>query len=252
MKKAIQTFITAYVLSTPLLVSATLITFEENSLAPDTFFDPQSNTTFTSAGVTFNHTWNTTFDCCWGNFTYSNRTDTTTAGFTNDRSAITGGGAGGSRNYGVSFGGGANINFGSAVNLRSAEFTNTTYAYLSMLNGDSLVEAFDVNDFFRLTINGLDHLGNIISSTLFSLAEGTDIIDEWTFADLSALGTVHGLSFDYSGSDFSVFPSGTFLDIPTYLAIDNIEYYEVPEPNVSWLLFAALGGILLRKSQYLI
>ena len=46
---------------------------------------------------------------------------------------------------------------------------------------------FEEGDFFRLTINGLDSGGGIISSVLFSLAEGADLVDEWTFVDLSAL-----------------------------------------------------------------
>lgn len=228
--------------------NAVTVTFDDNVLAPDTFFDPQANATFTDGGITFDHSWNTTFDCCWGNFTYSNRTDTTTAGFTNDRSAITGVGASGSSNYGVSFGGGATIDFGPAVQLVGAEFTNTTYAYLSMLNGDALVDAFDENDFFDLTINGLDGAGNVISSTVFALADGTDIVDQWTFVDLSVLGVVKGLSFSYSGSDSSTFPSGTFLDIPTYFAIDNIEYQVVPVPAAGWLFLSALVALIARRN----
>ncbi|MDY6839745.1 MAG: DUF4465 domain-containing protein [Thermodesulfobacteriota bacterium] len=39
----------------------------------------------------------------WDGWAYSNMTDTTTAGWTNQYSAITGGGAGGSANYGVAY-----------------------------------------------------------------------------------------------------------------------------------------------------
>ena len=221
---------------------ALVVDFDDNPLAPDTFFNPGAAASFNSQGVSFDHSWS--FGCCWGNFTYSNRTDTTTAGFTNDRSAITGDGAGaGQDNYGVSFGIGAYIDFGQATLVNSAEMTNTTYAYLSMLNGDSIAKQFEAGDFFRLTINGLDSGGATTGSVLFSLAEGTDLVDAWTFVDLSSLGTVHGLSFDYSSSDVGSFGINT----PTYFAIDNIDIQPVPLPAAGPLLFAAVLGLLGRR-----
>ena len=68
---------------------AVVIDFDDNVLAANTFYDPQANTVWSSGGADFEHSWNTTYNCCWGGFIYSNQTDTTTAGFLNDRSAIT-------------------------------------------------------------------------------------------------------------------------------------------------------------------
>ncbi len=248
MFKPLPTLTAAALLTAASSTQALVVDFDDNTLAADTFFNPAAAASFTSQGVNFDHAWN--FGCCWGNFTYSNRTDTTTAGFTNDRSAITGDGAGaGQDNYGVSFGGGAYIDFGQSTLVNSAELTNTTYAYLSMLNGDGFAKQFEAGDFFRLTINGLDSGGGIISSVLFSLAEGTDLVDEWTFVDLSALGSVHGLSFDYSSSDVGQFGINT----PTYFAIDNIDIQPVPAPGALILFASALAGFAgfrdARKTQ---
>ena len=59
---------------------AALITFDDNALASDTFFAPQDSASFISGGTSFDHTWS--YDCCWGNFTYSNKQDTTTLSHT--------------------------------------------------------------------------------------------------------------------------------------------------------------------------
>lgn len=233
---------TATIAGLSVSVNAATVTFDDNALAPNSFFSPNANTTFTSGGVTFDHTWNDTYNCCWGNFTYSNNTDTTTPGFTNDRSAITGGGAGGSANYGVTYSSGAYINFGGATVVNSIEVTNTTYAYLAVKDGNDgndpafVKGPFEAGDFFRVTVS---ELGNATNSVEFSLAEGTDVLDTWMTVDLSALGAVNGIAFSYDSSD----PSPWGLNTPTYFAIDNIEYSAVPVPAAAWLFGSALVGL---------
>lgn len=224
---------------------AALITFDDNALAADTFFAPEGNTSFISGGTSFDHTWS--YDCCWGNFTYSNKQDTTTIGFTNDRSAITGTGVGtGQDNYAVSYSN-ASINFAGATHVESAFITNTTYAYLAVKNGEdgfgSVKGPFEAGDFFKLTINGLDQNENIISTFDFALADGSDVVDSWTLVDFSSLGTVYGLSFSYSSSDVGDYGINT----PTYFAIDNIDIQAVPVPASALLFLSALAGLAIRK-----
>ncbi|MDA8962925.1 DUF4465 domain-containing protein [Pseudomonadales bacterium] len=237
------------VLAAALVVSAqaqaALITFDDNALTSDSFFAPQDNASFNSAGTSFDHTWS--YDCCWGNFTYSNKQDTTTVGFTNDRSAITGTGVGiGQDNYAVSYSN-ASINFAGATQVESAFITNTTYAYLAIKNGDdgygAVKGAFEAGDFFNLTINGLDQNENIISTFDFALADGSDVVDSWTLVDFSSLGTVYGLSFSYSSSDVGDYGINT----PTYFAIDNINIQAVPVPASALLFLSALAGLAIRK-----
>lgn len=254
--KNLSHFIFATLLAIALAASANaaVITFDENPLAPNSTFEPGAEVDFDSGGVTFTHEF-TDFGggCCWGNFTYSNDSDTTTAGFGNQFSAITGDGAGaGQDNYGISFSDGAYIDFGQQVQLSSAAFVTTTYTYLAVVNGDDGFPGFgiepadafvDASDFLTLHIDGLDAAGGLLSSLSFDLARGTTILDSWTTIDLSGLGNIHSIAFSYSGSDVS----GGFIDTPTYFAIDNIAYQAVPLPSAALLFASALIGLGLRR-----
>ncbi len=231
-------------------------TFDDLPLAPGSFFFPAATTTFYSGVAGFRHEY-ADFgipDCCWSGWTYSNMTDTTTPGYTNQYSAFTGGGFN-SANYGVAYQGNPETTFASPIPLRGAYFTNTTYAALSMLNGDQFAKKFggpsgDDPDFFRLKISGFDSLGDPTGVVEFYLADyrfannALDyIVDSWTFVDLSSLGTVARLSFRLESSDTGPFGINT----PAYFAMDNLT--PVPEPGSAALLLAglALVGMIARR-----
>ena len=112
---------------------------------------------------------NTNSECCggalfWDGFAYSNTTDTTTPGNSNEVSAYAGAGADNSANYAVAYAGGTNaprIEFDVPTLLHSVMLTNTTYTALSMRKGDSFAKKFGgANgtdpDFLLLTITGRD------------------------------------------------------------------------------------------------
>src|SRR6185437_13972491 len=89
-------------------------------------------------GVFFNNSYNPKYGN-WSGWSLSNVNDTTTAGYGNQYAAITGTAVAGSGTYAVAYDGGPNVAYlnlptGSAP--ISMAVTNTTYAYLSMLNGD--------------------------------------------------------------------------------------------------------------------
>ena len=231
---------------------AATIDFDDNFLAAGTFYDPQAATTWTDNGVTFDHGWNTQFNCCWSGFTYSNATDTTTAGFLNDRSAITGDGVGaGQDNYGVVYTGAGNsqMYFGGARTVDGGYFTNTTYAYLAMAFGDDgndpayVKGPFGEGDFFELTVTGLDELGQAVSSLSFLLADGADVVDSWEYFDLSGLGIIYGLDFSLNSSDIGSFGMNT----PAYFAMDNLQTNVVPIPGAVWLFVSAFGVLGARR-----
>lgn len=231
---------------------AAIIDFDDNVLTPDSFFDPQANTTWSSGGLTFDHGWNTDFNCCWSDFTYSNKTDTTTAGFLNDRSAITGDGVGaGQDNYAVVTTGINNpqVMFGEALFVQGSYFTNSTYAYLAMANGDDgndpafVKGPFEEGDFFTLTITGLDAGGQALASKDFKLANGADILDSWSWVNLNSLGQVYGLEFSLTSSDSGEFGSNT----PAYFAMDNLTVTAVPLPAGVWLFISAFAALGVRK-----
>jgi len=97
----------------------------------------------------------------WLGWAISATTDTQTPGFNNQYSAIAGEGAEGSTAYAVNFSFGPNIirltedSRGGKVN--GLFLTNSTYAYLSMRDGDAFAKRFggetgDDPDFFKVTI----------------------------------------------------------------------------------------------------
>jgi hypothetical protein len=111
---------------------------------------------FTSRGVKFANRHNLNFGS-WSGFAYSNVTDNTTPGFVNQHSAVAGSGhGGGNDNYGVAFGYRENLDPGDpaqlaglphfelppGVHVQSAHVTNTTYAALSMRDGDPFAKKF--------------------------------------------------------------------------------------------------------------
>ena len=218
------------------------------------------NSSFMSGAASF---LNTNNECCggitfWSGFAYSNTTDTQTAGFGNQYSAFPGGGAQGSSNYAVSFGAGARIEFAEATLIESAMITNTTYAAISMRDGDGMNgpgkkfggENGTDEDFFELLITGLDQFDNEVGSLTFALADfrfaDSDddyIVDDWQAVNLMSLGAVHTLSFSYSSSDVG----GFGINTPTYFALDNLTV--VPLPGAFYLLLGAIGALFrFRRS----
>jgi hypothetical protein len=228
---------------------AAVITFDDLSLAPDTYFRPALTTTFTSGGATFHH--DAPFGtCCWFGFTYSNRTDVTTPGYLNDGSAIAGDGIGpGQDNYAMSTADGALLEFATAESLVGAYFTNATYTYLAVRDGNDgnsppfVSGPFGPGDFLTLTVTGYDIADAVTGSLDIALADGTDILDQWTWVDLASLGLVKSLRFSYSGSDMGPFG----LNTPAYFAMDNLT--TVPVPGAAWLLASGLLAIARRRRR---
>ncbi|MFW5893957.1 MAG: DUF4465 domain-containing protein [Verrucomicrobiota bacterium] len=191
----------------------------------------------------------------WSGWAYSRDTDTVTSGLANQYSAITGTGARGSTNYGISNADTA-ITFGGALDFtgRGFDVTNTTYAHNSMRDGDFFAKQFggasgDDADFFRLSVEGFlsgSSTGTVdfyLADYRFSNNADDYIVDSWEFVDLTSLGVVDELTFDLSSSDVGDLGMNT----PDYFAIDNIG--AVPEPATFALLagVAALGLVAARR-----
>ncbi len=213
---------------------------------------------FSSGGASFNHDY-TNFGfpgCCSTGWSYSNHTDLTTPGFGNQYSAFAGSGQGGSANYAVGFLGPLDVVLGAPANLAGAYFTNTTYAALSMRDGDGFAKKFggvsgNDPDFLKLTItgfNGATATGSVdffLADYRFANNAQDYIVKAWTFVDLSSLGAVTRLGFDLASTDNGPFGMNT----PAYVAIDTLTTAPVPEPHQSVMLLAGLAflGVMRRR-----
>lgn len=170
----------------------------------------------------------------WSGWALSATTDVTTPGFDNEFSAITGQGFDGSTTYATSYiFGESRIKLEGAAAGGTVEgmyVTNSTYAYLSLKDGDFIAKKFggptgDDPDYFLLTIKA--SLDGAISadSVNFYLADYRDadnskdyIVDKWTYLDLTSLGNADELVFSLSSTDIGQFGMNT----PAYFCMDEI------------------------------
>jgi hypothetical protein len=164
-------------------------------------------------------------------FGYSNHTDVTTVGYTNQYSVYTGSGVGHSNKFAI----GRNK---SIIQLKNSAktnevtgfyVTNTTYAALDMKNGSTFSKKFGGTtgndpDYFQLAITGYRNNAVISDTVKFKLADFTFddnskdyILSTWRWIDLRPLGVVDSLIFILSSSDVGQYGMNT----PGYFAIDH-------------------------------
>ena len=208
--------------------------FENYNLGPDEFLNGSDGLSlFESGNVSLRNTYDVGYDF-WSGWAISSFTDTITPGFNNQYSAISGQGADNSTSYAISFASapvtiGLNGSAAGGV-VDGLWVNNSTYAYLSMKDGDSFAKKFggetgDDQDYFLLSIN--KWLDDNLSSeeVLVYLADYRNIdnsndyiLKEWEWVDLSSLGNVDSLQLSLSSTDNGQFGMNT----PAYFCIDNI------------------------------
>lgn len=235
-------FLFSAVLAMPFMMNAQsfLVNFEDLPLSTDSYYNgADSAGKFTSAGVDFTTTYDFDYDYWVGGFAYSNMQDDTTAGFANMYSAYPAKGASNSANYAVfQQGFGAEyIDFTTPIIVNKFSITNTTYAYLSMRDGDSFGKKFgsttDANgdddgtngkDFFFVRVYAL--IGGVKTDSTdiyladFRSEDATEhfILDTWKEISLGDNFLADKLSFQLFSSD-----NGDYgMNTPAYFALDNI------------------------------
>ena len=179
-------------------------------------------------------------DTLWSYFAYSDKTDSVTSGYTNQYSAKTAIGYGGTAKYAVAYV--ANpVTYANTImlNLRGAAIgqsvsgfyvTNSTYAYNSMLYGDaSPAKKFGGTtgndpDWFLLTVKAYsggsltaDSVNFYLADYRFAHNDSDYIVKTWEWVNLLPLGHVDSLQFSLSSSD-----TGSFgMNTPAYFCMDN-------------------------------
>lgn len=208
-------------------------TFENFTLTTDTFLDGSDlSGGFTDEDVFLVNSYNTDFSS-WSGFAISNTTDVTTPSYTNQYSSIAGEGANNSATYAVGYVVGSSIlQLENGANQVEGLFVNnSTYAYLSMKDGDPFSKKFGGatgNDKDSLVLTIQKYLNGVLGTEKvdfyladFRFADNTQdyIIKDWTYVDLTSLGNADSLSFTLSSSDVGQFGMNT----PAYFCIDDVK-----------------------------
>ena len=274
MKKIYVLVATALVCSN--LSAQTVIDFENVSLNPETYDNGYAGSSnFFIAGFTFSNI----YDAAWGSwngFSISNITDNTTAGWGNQYSAFPGSGRN-SANYGVYYPEGT-IQGNSSLAIDSFYISNTTYAAISMRDGDGFGKQFgsiyagdgttidgtNGEDYYRVWViaEGYSGIKDSVEVYLadYRFADNSQdyIVDSWIKVDLSTFGILpYSITFRIESSDVGSFGINT----PTYFAIDDLYQSQIegidenemlsidvyPNPVQDLLTVKGENGILTLK-----
>lgn len=235
-----------YVFTVALLIGAPIqaqevFDFETPILASESYDNGENGTAnFTNNQITLSNS----FTGYWSEgFAFSNTTDVSTPGYTNMYSSYTGAGHL-SNQYGVCYGNGVIQCENDQLLIEGFYVTNSTYAYLSMRDGDAFGKQFgSVNgadgmpdgtngeDFFKIWVICENETGSTKDSVEFYLADfrfsddnDDYIIDNWNYVDVSGMGfLVNKVSIRFESSDIGDFGMNT----PAYVIVDDIHYSNI-------------------------
>ena len=164
----------------------------------------------------------------WSGFAISSRTAKEFVKLTPDQYNNVTGKAHSGKNFIVAqpYGETIDINIIGGAVIESLWYTNSSYAYHSMKNGDDIAgEPFDKNDYFTCVITGVDD--EMTARTVeLDLASNGKILKEWKKANLRSLGKVTYLTISFKGSRANDYG----LLTPTYICLDDIKV-QLPNTN---------------------
>ena len=252
--KKIYLFVAAAMMSAAMYADLQVADFENINLAAESVYHMSESGTFESGDFRFQQEVSVSE---WGTYYYGNIVSTKTGkeykgDMQNDMSAA--GGAHAGQKFVVwtgSYVGQDSVFLKEAAVVPGFYICNTPWVVDAILNGDGMSDdagaPFGENDWFKLTINGSLN-GQVVNSEVnFYLAQGTNFIQEWTFVDLSTLGTVDALTFKLSSTKKNSYGMTT----PAYFAFDDLGA-EAPTEAISNTNAAVKAIKAIRNGQVVI
>jgi hypothetical protein len=215
--------------------------FETFSLSANSAYSPTTSTPFHTSNASFQYSWDNTYSFWSGGFSYTNKYDSSTAGFTNLYGVRAYKGYTNSATYVVGQDRGV-IRLAAGQNTVNGFYiTNTTYAYKAMASGSQFSRKFgdttgtgsgttipqgSYPDFFKVIIKGYqngtlksDSVTAFLANYTFTNNAQDYILNTWQYVNTSAIGTVDSIKFFMRSSDVGQYGINT----PLFFAIDNFE-----------------------------
>jgi len=248
--------------------SAVVLDFEGLTVPPSGYFngDPGTltpgqsvSTPWTTGGVGFSNTFGIDnyggFDYpYWYGFAYSNVVNTTDPAYTNQYASYPGGGYQ-SSTYAVPHTEDnayrPTVTLPVPTTVSGFRIANTTYSALTMRNGDQYGFSTPLPPGGWFATTAVGRLGaTTTGSATYYLADlrgasPPGILATWGWFDLSALGTVDRIEFEFSGSDMGAFG----LNTPRYFAMDDLTVAAVPEPTVAVIAATVVIAAVVRRRR---
>lgn len=211
-------------------------TFEKLQLPPGGYLNASGEavkSNFSSGNIRLPNIYETEYGGYWSaGWAYSNLKNDTVGGYTNLYSSFAAAGHQASVNYAVGQGGSILYTAGADAgdSIKGLYVTNSTYAALSMKNGDAFAKKFGGQtgndpDYFALVFKAWKNGTLKNDSIVFYLADfrfannALDyIIKNWTYVDLRALGKIDSLRMQLISSDTGFFGMNT----PSFFCVDDI------------------------------
>lgn len=215
-----------------------LVTFDSLKLSTNSYWNGADKSgSFKSGGITFPNTYSNNGFEYWEGFAYSNKFDVKTPGYGNQYSCYVPADTNKNNTFVLAYltSSANTITFGNTVKNVKFKVANSTYAALSMKNGDSYSKKFggatgNDSDWFRLTItcfNNDNFPAGVIEVDLANYTSTDNskdyILDEWYKIDLSKVGEIKKIQFALSSTD-----NGSWgMNTPNYFCLDDIEFEPV-------------------------
>jgi hypothetical protein len=248
MKRTITFLSTVFLCCVSFAQITTVVTdFENFNLPANSYYKDTNNTPFLTSHASFMHQFTKGKFGYWkAGFSYTNAYDSITAGYTNLYGVRPFNGVNNSSKYVVAQDRGVISVTVPQTTVDGFYYTNTTYAFKSMRDGDGFARKFgdttgtgsgtaiaqgSYPDFFKVVVKG--YLGGTLKadSIEFYLADfrsGNNaqdyIVADWRFMNTAIIGAVDSLKFLMRSSDFGSFGINT----PGFFGIDD---FKTSTPN---------------------